>query len=312
VISFRYHLVTIVALFLALGLGVLAGTTVLDQSLVNSLENRTDELTRDLGGLREDVSTLRAQVAAYDGVVDEMAPVVSGGLLVGRDIVIVTHEDVDGGSIGQAQASLQQGSATVRGVLTVRDQMAATDADARRELASILDLPASTDASDVVAEGAQQLGRRLAVGGGGAVDGREDLLSRLLSAGFLTAEGSGLSDATIGELGGGDVIVVISGGQRAPSLEPDAFLVPMVDVLVRLRAPVAAGESLDSSYPFVVILREDGVGGDAPMLTVDDVDLGIGGLALTLGLERLLELDEGGDYGLKTGASDPIPPLPVA
>ena len=36
-ISFRYHLVTIVAVFLALGLGVLAGTTVLDQALVDRL-----------------------------------------------------------------------------------------------------------------------------------------------------------------------------------------------------------------------------------------------------------------------------------
>src|SRR5438876_572478 len=41
-ISFRYHVVTIVAVFLALGLGVLAGTTVLDQGLVKNLKARTD------------------------------------------------------------------------------------------------------------------------------------------------------------------------------------------------------------------------------------------------------------------------------
>src|SRR5207247_996737 len=46
VISFRYLVVTIVSIFLALGLGVLAGTTVVDQGLVKDLRNRTHSAER--------------------------------------------------------------------------------------------------------------------------------------------------------------------------------------------------------------------------------------------------------------------------
>jgi len=305
VVSFRYHLVTIVAVFLALGLGVLAGTTVLDQSLVNSLENRQELLTADLNELRGEVAELQSTAAAYEQVVEELAPTVSEGLLFGGDIVVVTHEGVDGAALAQALDSLEVSGANIRAVLTVRDQMAAEDPKTREELATILDLSASTEGSKLTTAAADALARRLDGGGGE----REDVLSLLLSAGFLTGEGSGLSDGAIGQLGVDDAVVVVSGGRREPTLEPGEFLVPMVDELVHLGSPVAASESVDTVYPFVATIREDGVGDGEPIVTVDDVDLSIGGLALTLGLQRLLNLDEGGDYGVKAGASEPIPPL---
>ena len=46
---------------------------------------------------------------------------------------------------------------------------------------------------------------------------------------------------------------------------------------------------------------------DREFVTVDDVDLGMGQVALDLGLQRLLEFGEGGDYGLE--AADIFPPL---
>ncbi|HYH28079.1 MAG TPA: copper transporter, partial [Actinomycetota bacterium] len=59
-ISFRFHLVSLVAVFLALGLGILAGTTVLDRQIVSQLERQTDRLSRTAEGLREDVRALQA------------------------------------------------------------------------------------------------------------------------------------------------------------------------------------------------------------------------------------------------------------
>lgn len=41
-INFRYHLISIVAVFLALGIGIVMGSTVIDRAIVNSLENRID------------------------------------------------------------------------------------------------------------------------------------------------------------------------------------------------------------------------------------------------------------------------------
>ena len=44
-ISFRYHVVTIVAIFVALAVGILMGTTLLDQGLVSDLQRRTSSLS---------------------------------------------------------------------------------------------------------------------------------------------------------------------------------------------------------------------------------------------------------------------------
>jgi hypothetical protein len=45
------------------------------------------------------------------------------------------------------------------------------------------------------------------------------------------------------------------------------------------------------------------------MVTVDDLDFSVGGAALVLGLERLLLLGQGGNYGIKAGAMAALPPL---
>ena len=39
-INFRFHLVSLIAVFLALALGVVMGSTVIDRAVVNGLENR--------------------------------------------------------------------------------------------------------------------------------------------------------------------------------------------------------------------------------------------------------------------------------
>ena len=83
-ISFSYYLITIVAIFLALGLGVLAGSTVLDQGLVNSLQAQTNKLKTDLGDLRGRVNDLTFQVDKANEFSDAILPIIARGRLVGR------------------------------------------------------------------------------------------------------------------------------------------------------------------------------------------------------------------------------------
>ena len=52
-IDFRYHLVSIVAVFLALGLGILMGTAVLNDALVKSLRDDIITATERAGVLQK-------------------------------------------------------------------------------------------------------------------------------------------------------------------------------------------------------------------------------------------------------------------
>ncbi len=62
-IDFRYHIVSIVAVFLALALGLVLGTTTIDPIVVGDLKNRVTQLVNDKRGLQGDVETLRQQAA---------------------------------------------------------------------------------------------------------------------------------------------------------------------------------------------------------------------------------------------------------
>ncbi|HZB78913.1 MAG TPA: copper transporter, partial [Actinomycetota bacterium] len=54
-IDFRYHLISIIAVFLALGIGILMGSLVLGENLV-------DQLERDLAGIERRNDELQAAI----------------------------------------------------------------------------------------------------------------------------------------------------------------------------------------------------------------------------------------------------------
>ncbi|HZD79566.1 MAG TPA: copper transporter [Actinomycetota bacterium] len=311
-ISFRYHLITIVAIFLALGLGLLAGTTVVDQSLVSNLRNTTEILRSDLRDQRAEAARYQAQVGAAQEA-SNILPVLDPGLLAGVPVVLVAGPELDGAVLSITRDALDEARANLLGVLSLTDRMAAIDETSRRALAKILGAPADTTPEVLQRMTAQTLSQRLTSGlpRRGAQPAQDDVLDQLLTENFLTSPGITKDD--VQAIGGRDqVVVVLAGGPTVPVVSPDRFLVPLVGDLVARGTSVAAGESTTTSYPFVETLRADGSPADGTrMVTVDDLDLSIGGAALVLGLEHLMFAGQGGNYGVKGSPTDvrPIPPL---
>jgi len=62
VISFRYHLVSIIAVFLALALGIVVGTTALNGPITKDLRHQVDALKSDRNSLSDQVKQLQSQV----------------------------------------------------------------------------------------------------------------------------------------------------------------------------------------------------------------------------------------------------------
>jgi hypothetical protein len=148
----------------------------------------------------------------------------------------------------------------------------------------------------------EALAARLALGPDGDPD---DVLAALLDEGFVTADRD-LDHAALQEIGGiAQTIVVAAGGEPPAGLPgPAALLVPLTEDLVQLDAPVAVVGPRDDVYDLVGAVRADGGIPDCSVVTVDDIDLSIGGIALVMGLDRLLEDPDpqfrpGGDYGVE-------------
>ena len=306
-ISLRYHVVTIVAVFLSLALGLLAGSAFVQPRLVEQLKKQTAQLSTEARDLRSEITDIRAQVTALGGFADAALPFLAEGRLLATPVVIVAQEGVQDSVIAESQRALNAGGANIIATFSARAKLASPDEADQRQLAQILGQPnAAPEALPGLA--ASAIATRLATPGKRPDVANPDLLHELLSAGFLTSIGSQVSDATLEQVGGpAQVVVVLSGGpNEEPSIAPETFAVPLIQALETAGLPVAAGQSRDSAFTFVEQLRAAGNDG---IVTVDDLDASMGGAALVLGLQRLIVSGTGGAYGLADGTEVLPPPL---
>ncbi len=312
-ISFRYHVFTIVSIFLAVALGIAVGNAYVQPALVDRLQKQTQELSARLATYRADNNDLETQVSRLQAATD-ILPVVDPRTIVGTSVIVVTQDGADPDALGQVTRALDETEADLTAVLSVTDKVLPSDASTRPELAQLLGAPADTPADDVATRLADALAARLVTGPPrrGAQPDRSDLLDELLRGQYLQfGAGHAVPEAELADLGGrGETVVVLSGSSDGVTPAPDSFAVPFVESLVARGAAVAAGEPASTADPFVDALRGNGDLDGSSLVTVDDLDWTIGGAALVLGLERASSLGQGGDYGYRGNAEAPIPPIP--
>jgi hypothetical protein len=304
VVSFRFHLVSLVAVFMALGVGVLAGTTVINRGIVAQLERRTADLAQRTEELEGDISGLQAEVETWDAFGEEVMDTLLTGRLNGTRVLLITQEGTDDGSIdGVLRAMDLASDETVVGPLIVTGRMALSAESDRADLAAILGLDPVAEPETLQAEAAAQLSERLAFGTSG-----DDILERLREAGFLVDEGPGLTEAILRNIGQpGQAVVVLAGGPSPSRLRPERFLVPLVADLAGEGTTVAAGEPVNGQEqepPFVSLLRSGDV--STVVATQDNVDQMPGQIGLVLALQDLLR-GIPGHYGVKDGAAQAVP-----
>jgi len=307
VISFRYLVVTIVSIFLALGLGILAGTTIIDQSLVKNLRENTASAER----ARDKALHRSTDLTSVLGL---LVPRVIDGRLAHRQIVLVTDDNTDGGAVGQVRTVLTQARADLVAELHVTGSLAPSST-AKAALAQLLINDGEPAPGNLSRAAALDLANRLATGPPAADvrTGRQtqhDLLADLLSGGFLDFPHTNPpKPQAVG--GAGQVVVVVAGGGSDPAVPFDDFMLPFVEQLIGRQVAVAVAEPQVTAQSFVGMVRHDGaVASSGDLVTVDDLstDDPAGGVALVLGLREMLRSPGvGGNYGVKTGATGLIP-----
>ena len=305
-ISWRYHVVSIVAVVLAFGLGILAGTSVLDDRFIRQLELNNAQARHE-----RDAAVELADL--YERFALGLQPTLRDDVLVGEEAVVVTLEGVD----RPAQRTVDELTAAgvdVLATLELTRQLAEPEIeDNAAALEGILGL-SGTDPETLRAGLAEALAERLAVG---TLAQEGDVLGDLLAGGFVTADRDLEADALLGIGGGGQLVVVAVGGPRPTrSPAPEAILVPFTERLVGLDAPTVAVGPTDDAYGYVSAVRDANGIPDCSMVTVDDIDLaGVGGITLAMAIDRLRDdadptVRPGGDYGIRgdlivPGAADP-------
>jgi Copper transport outer membrane protein, MctB len=199
VISYRYHIVSIVSVFLALAVGVALGGGPLKGEVDNTL---VDQVKADRGvkaELRDEIAATRAGNTFTDEFADTIAPGLLGQVLEGRVVTLVALPGSQQAEVSALGDMVTTAGGTVGGSVRVGDQLLDVS---NRQLVDELGSQLLDGASDVSvpadASGYERIGALMAraIGtdkdaGGAGVDATSDsILAGLSTAGLMSADGA--------------------------------------------------------------------------------------------------------------------------
>ena len=298
-IDFRYHLVSIVAVFLALGIGVLMGSGVVGEPLLDNIRDRARDVQAFNDRLKEDVVDLEQDLSVSRRFTEAVEPMLVDGRLAGEDVVIV---DVASGDVplDALLEALEDGAgARVASIITITDDFELGVEEDVDELGRILGSNATRE--ELRIEASVRVGAEIAALADRRRTGEEraDLLHTLEDAGFLDLA----EEDEAAPVPAGASVVIAASGVTDPTFRIDQ-VVTALGLTAAESAPVVVVETTDSAWGIAGSVRGDG---DLANLigTVDNVDKLSGRIALVMSLDRLEE-DGPGHFGEKSDV-DVIP-----
>lgn len=122
-IDFRYHLVSVIAIFLALALGIVVGTTALNGGIVDTLKSSNGQIIRDKRTLEATVQDLRTQVERHDDVSAAVAAAAVAGRLTDQRVLVVVAPGASGDAVPPLQDLLTKAGAATAGVVRLRGDL---------------------------------------------------------------------------------------------------------------------------------------------------------------------------------------------
>jgi hypothetical protein len=119
VISFRYHLVSIVAVFLALALGIVVGTTALSGPITKDLRNQLNDTKKQRDNLAAQVKALQGQVDDAGQFASTYGAQLVSGTLTGKKVLVVATPGSPAGMETGVARQISAAGGKVTGVVTL-------------------------------------------------------------------------------------------------------------------------------------------------------------------------------------------------
>lgn len=312
-VDFRYHLVSIIAVFLALALGIVIGTTALNGVLVAGLKGSIDTLTTEKRGLEGTIGGLRQQNDAGQQLADRVGEAAVAGQLSGRTVVLVVAPNASVDAARSLVPLLQAAGATVTGDVELRadlidpDRSSVVDAVVQQVAPEGVDLTAGEGVQRAAAELAAALVRpSTSTSAPISSQAAADVLEGFRSSNLIATDGDLTQQAQLAVLVAGEPLT--SDDAAVPAARSRA-------VLSFAQAFDAAGDGAVVAGPLdaateggvVKALRDDSALSQR-VSSVDGADQPQGRLAVVLALRE--QADGGtGRYGAGRGAQAAVPSL---
>lgn len=335
-IDFRYHLVSIVAVFLALAIGIVLGATQLQRQTVDVLQSTSNALSSKLSAVSAERDSYQAQSSAAEQFLQTAERTLLAGRLTGQRIVLVTEPGAQASVISGVKQAATAAGATVTGQIALQPRFNDISGATQSSLATIdgdiassdgTVLAPGTDAQTTYQQDAAQLIATAVLTGAAAHAGSagqppvsaasaQTMLSAYAAQGYLSVSGDVTGSAAGGTAGRATLVVLVT-PQNPPA---DGQNDPVNQVLLAIApefagasaATVAVGSTAGSAQPgsSISVLRGSGV--SALVSTVDNADSTLGQISVMEALAARLAGGKPSSYGI-SGASAVSPdPLPSA
>lgn len=309
-IDFRYHIVSLVAVFLALAVGIALGAGPLQAAPAPSTTTSSSASGSDL---RSQLATLTQQANADESFISTVAPLLEHGRLAGTRAVVVampgTTTDLTTGVAGTLRAA----GAEVSGTVSLRAELFdPTRAGYLDDLVTRLGspVPASAGPADraLAAVAAALVTRSARTDNGQPNTAAAQLIAGLEQLNLVTATGDPATRATLA--------VVVSGVPPAqPTQAETNALARAVSFLGQLRGvgrgTVVVGTAPTARPGGLLAAVRDGGSAVAQVSTVDDMGTSAGGVTLVFAAAEQLAGGSGA-YGTGSGAQAVLPDLTSA
>jgi hypothetical protein len=316
VIDFRYHLVSIVAVFLALAIGIVVGSTALKPAVLSGLQKTASAEKKRIDALYAQNRLSQNELNAAQAYAQAGEHAALNGLLDGQRVVLVTAPGFNGAVATGVTSALTEAGATVSGQVQLQSQFFATGTQSDLDtLNRQLTPPGITLRAGTQQSQAGQLIASAILTKNGPTDpppGVADasgkaILNGYADGGFLSTSGDPAARATL-------AVVIIPGTPPAVT-GPNTASQTLVTVAQQLNladnGTVMAGPVAGSGMGSAIDLLRSG-GRPDHFSTVDNADYTTGQIVVAQALYEQMTAGRSGNYGSLATATAAAPsPAPT-
>ena len=319
-IDFRYHLVSIVAVFLALAIGIVLGSTELQGNTIDVLRTSSNLLKNELDQSNAERNTAQSQLQNNVDFINKAEPRLLANELPGDRIVLVTEPGASSVVISGVKQAAADAGATVTGTVAIQPKFNDLSGTTQSSLSQINSDLASSDGTSLATpssdqtinqqQAAQLIGTEiLATTTAGESTGistadATTLLGAYAQAGYITITPAVTDRATLAVIVTPDAAP--ADGQNDPGTQ--VLLVLAQELAGESAATVVVGSTAGSSPAGspIAVLRASSA--SSLVSTVDNADVTIGQVATIWALADQLGGGKPNSYGI-SGASavSPVP-----
>jgi hypothetical protein len=280
--SARYHATSLIAVFLALAVGILIGAEFGGDALTETRKNLEQSLVGNLQDARSRADDLSGELGRANEFDEKVYPVLTRERLLGKRIAVVAMGGLPSDITSAVEDALGPTGATLVGVGVVREPVEM--AGLASELSETRFAEIRTESEELTELGVG-VGRQIVIGGTLPELVRGQLFSR-----------------ASGEFGALDAVIVVRSQpegmgpvQRSTANQLETALLAG---MTATRVPVVGVESTSTEPSSISFFQSNG------LTTVDDIDNTAGQLALVLSIAGAE-----GSFGVKSSADRLLPEL---